>query len=71
MAVRILFGERVYNLIVSSRASFALSAQFFNIFNHVLFSDPSLSFQSPNSFGVITSQSNSPRRIEMGIHIDF
>ncbi|MBZ5497810.1 MAG: carboxypeptidase-like regulatory domain-containing protein [Acidobacteriia bacterium] len=56
---------------VSERASFALSAQFFNVFNHVLFNDPGLSLQSPTAFGVITSQMNSPRRIELGLHIDF
>jgi len=57
---------------VTEGASFSFSAQFFNIFNHLQLSDPaSLSLQTPTQFGVITSQLNSPRRIEMGLHIDF
>jgi len=56
---------------LTERANFALSAQFFNLFNHPLFNDPGLNLQSPTAFGVITSQMNSPRRIELGLHIDF
>jgi hypothetical protein len=56
---------------VTEGASFAIIAQFFNIFNHTLFTDPGLSLQAPTTFGVISTQSNSPRRIELGIHIDF
>jgi len=53
-------------------ASFTLSAQFFNFFNHVQYSDPgSLSLTNTNAFGVITSQYNAPRRVEVGLHIDF
>jgi hypothetical protein len=56
---------------VTEGASFSVSAQFFNIFNHALFSDPGLGLQAPLAFGVISTQYNSPRRIELGIHIDF
>lgn len=55
----------------SERWSATFNAQFFNIFNHVLFSDPSASLQSPTSFGVIGSQYNSPRAIQLGLHVDF
>ncbi len=53
------------------------SADFFNIFNHENFANPSLSFSSPATFGVITStytppnRTNSARWIEMGLRLDF
>lgn len=51
---------------------FRFTAAFFNMFNHVQFADPgSLSLQSPQNFGVITSQQNQPRRIEIGLHLVF
>ena len=56
---------------MSERLSTTFYAQFFNIFNHVMFADPSLSLQSPTTFGVIGSQLNSPRAIELGLHVDF
>jgi hypothetical protein len=52
-------------------ASFSFSAHFFNIFNHPLLNDPGLSLQSPLSFGVITTQYNAPRRIEIGLRVEF
>jgi hypothetical protein len=59
------------NFKITEGAGFSVSAQFFNMFNHVLFSDPGLGLQAPLSFGVISTQYNSPRRIELGLHIDF
>jgi hypothetical protein len=56
---------------VNERWSVTFNAQFFNIFNHVLFSDPSVSLQSPTSFGVISWQYNSPRAVQLGLHLDF
>jgi hypothetical protein len=56
---------------IGERASVRLTGQFFNLFNHVQFSDPAFNLQSPQSFGVITSQINPPRRIEGGLHILF
>jgi len=56
---------------ITERLSTRFSAQFFNIFNHVMFFDPSLSLQSPTTFGVIGSQLNTPRTIELGLHVDF
>jgi hypothetical protein len=60
---------RRFNL--KEKVDIRLNAQFFNIFNHVHFSDPGFSLQSPQAFGVITSQLNQPRRIEIGLHITF
>jgi hypothetical protein len=56
---------------IGERASVRLTGQFFNLFNHVQFADPAFNLQSPQSFGVITSQINPPRRIEAGLHILF
>jgi len=53
------------------RAGLRITGQFFNIFNHVHLSDPGFNLQSPQAFGVITSQLNQPRRIEIGLHIVF
>jgi len=53
------------------------SADFFNLFNHENFANPSLSYTSPSSFGVITgtytppNRTNAARWIEMGLRLDF
>jgi hypothetical protein len=55
----------------------SFSADFFNLFNHENFSNPSLSFTSPATFGVITSsytppnRTNSARWIALGLRLDF
>lgn len=56
---------------VTERLSATVNAQVFNLFNHVQFADPSMSLQSPQSFGVIGSQQNDPRLVELGLHLDF
>lgn len=56
---------------VNDRVSATINAQFFNLFNHVQFNDPNVNLQSPQRFGVITSQLNSPRVVELGLHLDF
>jgi hypothetical protein len=55
----------------TERFSGTLSAQMFNLFNHVQFTDPSVSLQSPTSFGVVSTQINQPRAIELGLHLDW
>jgi hypothetical protein len=53
------------------------SADFFNVFNHENFANPSPSFASPGTFGEITgtytppNRTNSARFIEMGLRLDF
>ncbi|HSE98473.1 MAG TPA: hypothetical protein VLD57_09440, partial [Blastocatellia bacterium] len=56
---------------ITERVRFTLSFDFFNLFNHVNFRNPNLSLQNPASFGVISGQANSPRRIQVGGRIDF
>jgi carboxypeptidase family protein len=54
-----------------------VSADFFNIFNHVNFFDPSLNINSPASFGVINTElvpanrSQGSRWIELGLRVSF
>jgi hypothetical protein len=56
---------------VTERFSATVNAQVFNLFNHVQFQDPSASLLSPQSFGVVTTQLNAPRVVELGLHLDF
>jgi hypothetical protein len=61
------------------RTKLTFSAEFFNTFNHVNFLDPAVagvaggavSLQSPQTFGVITTQGNDPRQIQLGLRFDF
>jgi hypothetical protein len=62
---------------IKERFKLGFSADFFNVFNHENFSNPSLSATSPSTFGVITgsytppNRTNSARWIEMGLRLDF
>lgn len=75
-----LRGFRSWNLDLSiakkinlhaERIRLTFSAEFFNTFNHVVFLDPAVNLQSPQTFGVITTQGNDPRQIQMGLRLDF
>ena len=57
--------------LVTERVAFLFSADFLNVFNHVVFNDPTLSMQDPASFGVISSQANNPRAIQFGLRLEF
>ena len=54
-----------------------ISADFFNVFNHVNFADPSLSLLTPATFGVISSElipadrTQGSRWIELGLRVSF
>jgi len=48
-----------------------LHFQFVNVLNHFQPANPSLNIDSPTNFGVITSQANAPRQIELGLRIFF
>jgi Carboxypeptidase regulatory-like domain len=56
---------------ITERTSLTLSSSFFNLFNHVNFLDPAVSLQSPQTFGVVTTQGNDPRQISLGLRLDF
>ena len=80
-----LYGQHRWNLDfsiakttkITERIGFTFSAQFFNAFNHMEFSDPGqygsagLDLQNPSAFGVLNSQFNSPRHIELGMRVFF
>jgi hypothetical protein len=56
---------------VNERWSATFSGQLFNAFNVVQLADPSLSLQNPQAFGVLSTQLNSPRIVQLGLHVDF
>lgn len=60
---------------IQERVKIGLQFDFFNIFNHVNFVDPTLDLRNPATFGVITSQTVlvglTPRVIQIGARIDF
>ncbi|HKD05704.1 MAG TPA: carboxypeptidase-like regulatory domain-containing protein [Bryobacteraceae bacterium] len=45
--------------------------QFTNVLNHFQASNPSLNIDSPQTFGVITGQANTPRQMEFGLRVHF
>jgi hypothetical protein len=80
-----LYGQHRWNLDfalakttrITERVGATFYAQFFNALNHMEFSDPGqygssgLDLQAPHSFGVLNSQFNDPRRIELGLRVFF
>jgi hypothetical protein len=56
---------------ITNRIRWELSADFFNVFNHVNLNDPSLSLGNPANFGVFTSQTGGARSIQIGSRISF
>jgi hypothetical protein len=66
---------------LTERISFSIQADFFNIFNHVNFVDPTLSLTQKASFGVISTQlvptsrdntlADGSRWIQLGLRVSF
>ncbi len=60
---------------ISETMQFTFTADFFNLFNHVNFVDPTLNLSQRASFGVITNQLNNavfrPRTIQLGGRFQF
>jgi hypothetical protein len=56
---------------ISERVRLDISVESFNLFNLVNFSNPSLNLNSLSNFGVLTSQSNTPRRFLLGAVLEF
>ena len=46
-------------------------ADAFNVFNNVSFASPSTAINDPGSFGLITSQENSPRVLQVALRYEF
>jgi len=53
---------------VSSGLRLDLRAEAFNLFNRVIWGAPEQNFNS-NNFGLITSQGNSPRQMQLGVKL--
>jgi hypothetical protein len=53
------------------RVGATLSIQITNVLNHFQQTDPTLSLDTPSSFGVVTAQANTPRQMEFGIRVHF
>jgi hypothetical protein len=56
---------------ITNRVRWELSADFFNVFNHVNLSTPSLTLNNPATFGVFTGQTGDARTIQIGSRISF
>jgi hypothetical protein len=61
----------VKKIAITERMRVTFSGELFNAFNHVVFLDPAPSLQSPQTFGVITTQGNDARQIQLGLRFDF
>ena len=59
------------NFKITEQASFEYSMIFTNVLNHSVFADPGLSLGSPDAWGVLSSQINTPRKIEFGLRARF
>ncbi len=59
------------NLKVFERVNLEFSGIITNVFNHLDFGNGSLSLATPATFGVITSQNNAARQIQMGLRASF
>jgi hypothetical protein len=56
---------------LTEKVSMAISADFTNAFNRVEFGDPNLNFTNPRAFGVLNSQINLPRYIQLGLRFEW
>lgn len=56
---------------IADRVNAVFTAEIMNVFNSVQYGNPSLNLASPASFGVITSQANTPRQMQLGFRLEF
>lgn len=59
------------NIHVTERFSLEVQSIYSNIFNHDQLADPVLDLSNPAGFGVINTQANTPRSIEIGLRVRF
>ena len=55
---------------IKDRLKFEFAADFFNLFNNVVFAAPATNIDS-STFGTVTSAQNSPRRIQFSGRLSF
>ena len=56
---------------LTERFGVELQANFTNVLNHNVFFDPVLDYQAASSWGVLSSQANTPRQIQLGARVNF
>jgi hypothetical protein len=61
----------IKNTPITERQNLQFRAEFFNLFNHPQFSNPSLAVSSPSTFGQITTTSVNPRIIQFALKYIF
>jgi hypothetical protein len=59
------------NFKVAEPVSFEASMIVTNLFNHDIFADPTLALYSPDAWGTLSSQGNTPRKMEFGARVSF
>ena len=63
--------KRTYIRSISEQFNVEFRAEFFNIFNRTVFSDPATNINTPASFGRVSGQRNEPRNIQFMLRISF
>jgi hypothetical protein len=58
-------------LVVYEKVSMEFTGVITNVMNHLDFSNPSMSLQSPTNWGTTKTQGNNPRQIQMGVRASF
>jgi hypothetical protein len=56
---------------IKERMNVEFRAEFFNIFNQVVFGSPSTSLNSLSTFGMVFGQANTPRNIQFALKMNF
>ena len=59
------------NVKFTERFSGEFQAVFTNVLNHNVFADPTLDISNPDGWGVISSQGNTPRKMEFGLRVSW
>jgi hypothetical protein len=56
---------------LTEAANIEFRAEFFNILNQVIFTNPATGTTTPTTFGKVSGQANAPRQIQFGLKINF
>jgi hypothetical protein len=65
------FMKRTYVPAISEAFNVEFRAEFFNLTNRTVFSNPASNINNTNTFGIVSGQSNSPRTIQFGLKFNF
>jgi hypothetical protein len=59
------------NTYIGENVHVQFRAEFYDIFNRVVFSGPSANINNPGTFGVVSGQANTPRLIQLALKLIF